>query len=514
MNRTPFNHIKLLKATLLGFVLLLSGCFKDFKEEYLFTDLMVEIDAATWESQAPGKTFPVLGPLEKGSGIQQYQVNLIGPVSPQDQELQIRVVPEETTAQEGHHFRLKNDGKFILEANQSEAYFSIEILDFPAESGLDTLVVELVGTPQVKVSENYKRLGWAITLTGPPSETHPLHEQLGPENYYNSIYLDPLNLNLPADTRQRLLESAQNLANFADGTRRLQFMYIYFDQDDLAHVVAQYFGGGGNSLTASAYAIWTYKLVLDENGVGQFEFVEANGNGNGQKNNFAPILADYLEKYTFKVDWTDPALLGGRGTDRDWGGLYRVDDPSSFLFGTLEALSPTGSVRPLQQADVIREIFQDGPNAFFTTLFIDPDDPAQSASFREKWQQGVAHIEGIAGRQLFKMMFYFNPAYSFQDVRIVNYYYSSSGGRFIGQIRNQFRVNSDGIVQPFSFIFQDGNGGATRAPQVVDQFLMAEEFTMTRTGQRVRFTSKNDPELYFEGELGNHPLNISQFWPE
>jgi len=498
---------------LLGMMSLLSGCFKDFKEEYLFTDFMVEFDAATWESRAPGKPYPILGPLAKGSGIHTYQVNLIGRPKDTDQEVRYRVVAEETTAIEGVHFRLADAGTFTIGANQTTGSVAIEVLDFPSAPGADTVVLELVGSDVVRVSENYKQLGLTISLTGPPSESHPLHEQLGPESFFNSIYLDPLNLALPSDIQNRLAQSAANLAAFADGTRRLQNMYLYFDTQDIVRVVAQYYGGGGNSLTAGPVAIWTYKMVLNAQGEGKLEFQEANGNGNTQRANFAPILADYLEQHTFRVDWMDPGTITPP-EGRQLGGLFRTDDPSSFLFGTLESLNATGTIRPLPQAPSVHDMFNNGQGGYYTTLLIDPEDAVQSSAFRTRWQEGKTHIAGLQGRQLHQLMLYFNPAFNFQDVRFATFYLSAAGGRFIGQVRCQFRVDTDGTVQSFEFIFQDGNGSATRAPHIMDNFLMAEQFTMSRSGDRVRFTSVADPEVYFEGELGNRPLNVNEFWPE
>src|SRR5690606_4423538 len=116
-----------LKTLLAGMVFLLSGCFKDFKEDYLFTDFMVEFDAATWESRAPGKTYPVLGPVEKGSGIYQYQINLLGEQRSVDQEIRYRVDPNESTAVEGEHFRLVDEGRVVMAANESTAFVTIEI---------------------------------------------------------------------------------------------------------------------------------------------------------------------------------------------------------------------------------------------------------------------------------------------------------------------------------------------------------------------------------------------------
>jgi len=506
-------------CTILLVLSTLTSCFKDFTEDFLFTEKMIEIDAATWESKAPGKTYPIKGPYEKGIGTQTFQVNLIGGLMATDQTVSYRIVPEETTAVEGVHYNRPNNGNFVIPANSTTGYLPLEILDFPAESGTHTLVVELIGNDQIKVSENYKRLGVSILLTGPPSEGYPLHEQLGPDSYFNSIYFDPLNPYIPADIRQRIQQSAANLLAQAPGTgnepRRLQNMYIYFGNDNLVTVVAQYYGGGGGSLTSGPIATWTYEMVLDAQGIGRLEFKEANGNGNSQRTNFFPILGDYLEKYEFKVDWVDPGIMTPARPEVQLGGLFRTDDPASYILGPLATLNATGTIRPFPSSPVMHELFTDGNGGYYTTLYIDPASTTQSPAFQTRWQEAYDHIVTTSsGRKLHKMMFYFNPTFNFQDVRIINYYYNATDAKFIGQMRFQWRVDYDGHVKPFTFIYQDANGNVTRAPQLIDTFLMTTEFAMTRTGDRIRFTSVDDPSVYFEGELSNHPLNVNTFWPE
>lgn len=491
-----------------------TGCFKDFKKDHLFKESLIEFDAATWLSNAPGKTFPIIGPLDKGGGEFNYQVNLLGEQKAIPITLQYRVVADESTAIEGVHYKLKDDGRFTVDGNSSTGNILIEILDFQAESGTNLLVLELVGGEGVSVSQNYKRIGVSISLVGPPSEAYDLHTQLGPDSYYNSIYFDEFNPHLPSDIKDRIKQAGENLANYSDKTRRLQALYIYFNSDNKVNINAQYYGGGGNSLTAGPVATWTYDLKLDENGVGRFEFVEANGNGNSQKNNFAPILADYFEKHEFKVDWVEPGMGLPDHPDVKFGRIFRTDDPSSFILGTLETLTANGSARPYPSSPAFKEIFSNGDNGYFSSLYIDPDDPAQSLEFQNRWDDGKTYIEGLAGRQLHKMMFYFNPNFNFQDLRLITYYYSSSGGKFIGQVRFQFKVDYDGNVKPFEFFYENGNGRSTRSPEIVDDFLMNTEFKMSRSGNRVRFTSVSNSSVYFEGELGNNPVSTSGFWPE
>lgn len=492
----------------------ISSCFKDFKTDFQFTEFMVEFDAASWQSPTPGKTYPVLGPLEKGSGLQSYKVNLLGRQRNTSTQVKYRIVADETTAEEGKHFALADGGTFVIGANSSTGEIGIEILDFPAESGTHLLVLELVETEDVKVSENYKKIGISISLVGPPSQGYLLHAQLGPSNYYNSIYFDQKNPAMPADLRARIEQSAANLAAYADGTRRLHSLYLYFDEGNKATVVAQYYGGGGAALTNGAVAAWTYDLQLDEQGVGRFQFFEANSNGNAQKSNFAPILSDFLEKYEFKVDWVDPAIAAPPRPGKQLGGLFRTDNPSSFLPGTLETLNAAGSVRPYQQSPKLHEIFDDGEGGYYSTILINPEDGAQSPAFVSRWESGKSYIEGLAGRKLHRMMLYFNPDFNFQDVQLITYYYSSAGGKFLGQLRFVFHADFDGVADPFQFFLQNGNGSATRAPSIVDNLLMTQSFRMTRSGSKVRFTDVNDPSLYFEGVLGKNPLSVTQFWPD
>lgn len=514
-----FSYIRFIKSTLTAAalvvaVLTLTGCFKDFKEEFLFKDFMVEFDDASWQSPAPGKDYPILGPYEKGSGVYTFKVNLLGMQKNTPTTINYRVVSDETTAEQGKHFALADNGSFTIDANSSTGEISVEILDFPSESGTNTVVLELVETDGVKVSQNYKRIGISISLVGPPSSGYPLYTQLGPESYYNSMYFDMMNPDLPADIRSRMEQSAANLAAYADGTRRLQSLYLYFDNNDTVHVVAQYYGGGGAGLANGAIATWTYKLALGTDGKGRFEFVQGNSNGNAQKNNFAPILNDYLEQYEFKVDWVDAAIANPPRPGVQLGGLFRTDNPASYIIGSLENLSATGSVRPYPLSPKLHEILADGQGGYYSTLLINPEDPGQSEGFRNKWNDGKAYIAGLAGRQLHNLMLYFNPDFNLQDIQLVTYYYSSTGGKFIGQMRFAFHVDFEGVTNPLQFFFQNGNGGATRPPQIVDDFLMKERFKITRTGNTVRFTEMSDPSVYFEGQLGNHPLNVNQFWPE
>jgi hypothetical protein len=517
MNKIYQKNKKITPGLLLLLVLStgLVGCFKNYNEDFILKGFMVEFDAATWQSKAPGKTYPILPTVDKGSGLQKFKVNLLGGQTETAQKVSFRVVSGESTAIEGKHFRLVNDGTFDIAPKTSTAEAAIEVLDFPAESGSATLVLELVETGDVKVSENYKRIGITISLTGAPSPGSALHTQIGPESFYNAIAIDPLYPGLSADFLTRWTASYNNLMAYSTGGRSLQSMYIRFLADQQVEVVAQYYGGGGNSLTAAPTANWIYKLELNAQGIGRFVFVSANGNGTGTRSVFAPILEDYLEKHEFKVDWVNASIAQPGRPGTQLGGFFKVGDAGSYLFGTLASIQ--GTAWSVQSSPVLHNILNNN-GSLYTTILIDPESPAQSQDFRDRWVAARTSIEAIAGRRIHRMMLVFDD--KLNDVKVVTYYNSSTGGRFIGQIRYQLKVDHTGLMK-LAFVFQDANGGAARSTQVLDDYLGIREFIMSRTanppiaGQPyVTFTRKDNPASFFIGSLGNNPVNVSQFWPD
>lgn len=507
-----FFKYKIGVIVLLVLMTALIGCEKDFKEKFLFTDFMIEFDAATWQSPAPGKDYPILGPYEKASGIYSFNVNLVGAQRDVPTTVKYGIVEEETTAEEGVHFRLLEDREFVIDANSSTSKISIEILDFSAASGTKELVLELLNSEKVKVSNNYKRIGISISLVGPPHQGSPLHNQLGPDNYYNSLYFDILNPSIPFDIINRMEQIASNFASYADGSRTFQTMHLYFGDNNQVTFVSLYQGGGGVGLATTASASWTYELLLNSDGVGRFNFIESNTNGTNLKNIYAPFLDDYIEKYEFKVGWVDNNIAIPPRPGVLIGGLFRTDDPTSFLIGSLESLDNTGSKKPYPQSPKLHEIFDNGVGDYFTTVMVDPDDGSHSLDFINRWSAGKAYIQSLQGRVLYKMMFYFNPNFSFQDIQLIAAYNSSTGGKLLGQSRFTFQMDFEGVINPLGLIYQNANGRVTQAPEIVDNFLMQKKFKITRNAGRIRFTDINDSDVYFEGTLGNLPISTNSFW--
>src|SRR5690606_36005761 len=111
---------------------------------------------------------------------------------------------------------------------------------------------------------------------------------------------------------------------------------------------------------SNARAIWTYEFVMDNEGKGRFEFVEASLNGPSQISNFAPILAGYLEQHEFRLDWVPPSIgTSPRPGEVQIAGLFRTDDPASHVIGRLNSFDG-GSTWPMPSSPSLHEIFSDG----------------------------------------------------------------------------------------------------------------------------------------------------------
>jgi hypothetical protein len=175
---------------LLAFVSLsFTSCIEN--EEILPTKEFIEIDAATYNSNALAKDYPVLNrkPVEgrqvftattKGypadpaifrtSGIIKLRVNLVGRPTAVDQEFTYVVVPNETyvtatqngeTAVQGTHFNVS--GKFTIPANSNFGYIEVEILNPGTALATEKLIVlEIQGNDKLSPNPNDKRVGILI----------------------------------------------------------------------------------------------------------------------------------------------------------------------------------------------------------------------------------------------------------------------------------------------------------------------------------------------------------------
>lgn len=352
-----------------------------------------------------------------------------------------------------------------------------------------------------------------------------LYEVLkNPASEYNTIVIDPLHADLPADFKQRWEQAVENVRtwifNNASG-RQLHSMLIHFGAEDAVTVVAYYNIVGSSP---QAMATWTYTMALDENGVGRLEFDSQNGNGN----NLAPLLMDvlayFLEDHTFKVDWVSTATASHPDPAVKLGGFFRTDNNESYVFGKLIKVNTLNiSAWPLPTTPSLDKFFKianpiDQP--YYTSVLVDPEDEMSSPAFKTFWADIKASILAAPGnRQISHFKWVFDPR--FERMRMTIYYRTSTGGK-VGTFYRYVPVMDyeDGIR--FLFNSEDGNGTIIRGvdARFMEDFVESHRFVMSETTpapsgneRYVTFTSSTDPSLYFAGKMGNLAANCCGDWP-
>lgn len=184
---------------LYGLFFLLTGCFKDYEERYLFEENRIEFNDAVINSNASGKTFPILGPVPAANGKLVFRVNMTGKQSGHDIKLKFKVISEETTAVEGRDYRLPNGEEFIIPANSSFGQIEVDIL--PGGSGSPTIAIELLPTDDIDIMTRYHKIAcrFVYMLTVPdPSKLQVVNDMLVYRDFSVGSY------------------SNQNIGNYAD----------------------------------------------------------------------------------------------------------------------------------------------------------------------------------------------------------------------------------------------------------------------------------------------------------
>jgi hypothetical protein len=151
--------------------LLLSSCFDDTK--VIFKDSQVEFEDAVMRARATGQLFPIIN-LTRTSGSPGYQINLVGEQLelPEEITFSLDEVPESllnaTTiaAQEGVHFTLNENTVSFPEAASTATLQAFAVSStFPAQAGMTAIfIVRLDGNERIRPAENYRRLGFRISL--------------------------------------------------------------------------------------------------------------------------------------------------------------------------------------------------------------------------------------------------------------------------------------------------------------------------------------------------------------
>lgn len=156
-------------------VLFFSSCIKN--RLTVWNGVQVELDAATWNTNSVGLTYPVLNRVPAyGAAVNannsptlltrttapfQLRVNLVGPQQSQDVPISFRASPEATnTAVAGVHYAPLT-GTGVIPKNSSFGYITITPLNPGPTSGSVVLVIELLSS-NVPVSPNYNKVGLSI----------------------------------------------------------------------------------------------------------------------------------------------------------------------------------------------------------------------------------------------------------------------------------------------------------------------------------------------------------------
>ncbi|MCU0467573.1 MAG: hypothetical protein MUF58_03155 [Arcicella sp.] len=148
----------------------LTSCFEDLAIRYDKAGV-VEFEDAVRRTPAAGAIFPIIA-VNRTAGLQSLQVNLVGQQLKTSEEMTVSV---DTTissflnattirAVEGTHFNL-NGGKFTMKTDTSFARFQFNVQNVAPVAGRSALVVlKLDGGSNTKPTENYRRVGFRISL--------------------------------------------------------------------------------------------------------------------------------------------------------------------------------------------------------------------------------------------------------------------------------------------------------------------------------------------------------------
>lgn len=161
--------------------LAITSCIKN--EDVLYTGAVVEMDAATWNANSVGVTYPILtrqpaagratsatfasdSVITRRSGTVRLRVNLVGAQRSTPTEVTYEVIshPDAAVANAvaGTHYAAL-PGKLTIPANSSFGFIEVQILNPGASSGTRDLIIRLTGGTDVRVNTNYSAVGLRIS---------------------------------------------------------------------------------------------------------------------------------------------------------------------------------------------------------------------------------------------------------------------------------------------------------------------------------------------------------------
>jgi hypothetical protein len=158
-------------------LVLLGSCTKN--EIPVFTKAVIEFDAASWNNNATGRTYPILTRVpgynraavatdpaltRTNPGVKKFRVNLLGKQFTTPTTIYYDLYPFDggSTAVEGVHYRMTKN--FTIPANSSFGELEVEILNPGAQTGVTSvdLLLLLVGNNGIETSANYRIIGLRI----------------------------------------------------------------------------------------------------------------------------------------------------------------------------------------------------------------------------------------------------------------------------------------------------------------------------------------------------------------
>jgi hypothetical protein len=163
-------------------IIILGSCTKN--DLPVYTKAVVEFDAATWNANAAGRTYPVLTRVpgynrpvsstgstpdpvltRNSPGIKKFRVNLVGKQfeNPVTLKYDLYTGDGGSTAEEGKHFKISRT--LTIPANQSFGEMEVEILNPGAppagQTSVDILLI-LNSVEGIESSVNYRIIGLRV----------------------------------------------------------------------------------------------------------------------------------------------------------------------------------------------------------------------------------------------------------------------------------------------------------------------------------------------------------------
>ncbi|MDZ7898372.1 MAG: hypothetical protein U5N85_10170 [Arcicella sp.] len=158
---------KILITLVVGMSVMLTSCFKEL-DKVLDDKTYVEFQQAIVRTVAVGKTYPLIAVANGLGVVSTPRINLVGRQRATDTQVKYTIDQNESTAKEGVHYKINDGGTIIIKANESFGTANFEILRAPVVTGdagkTFTVVLMLTDGSDFKASENYKRIGYRITL--------------------------------------------------------------------------------------------------------------------------------------------------------------------------------------------------------------------------------------------------------------------------------------------------------------------------------------------------------------